>query len=315
MNRLERISAILVRLQSRSTVTAGQIAEQFGISLRTVYRDIRVLEEAGIPVAGNAGIGYSLVDGFKLPPLMFTPEEAIAFLMAEKLVRSQSDGDCYELYRTGMDKIRAVLKTAEKNILEDFDRYIQLVEHDGRPYPVPARILQSLLRAVIQKQQVSITYFANYNQEISTRTIEPLGIFYMTANWYLLGWCRLREDYRTFRLGGIRELIPGELGFGKQHPDLKSLLSGLKSNDVAYQVIIRVKKSAMCHIGTNKYMYGLYSEEEQDEQVIQRYATFSLEHFGRWFLSFADGATILEPLELKGILKQMIIGIQANLDE
>ena len=93
MNRLERISAILVKLQSRPVVTAREIADQFGVSLRTVYRDIRSLEESGIPVGGEAGLGYSLVDGFKLPPLMFTIDEALSFLVAEKLVRHQTDGD------------------------------------------------------------------------------------------------------------------------------------------------------------------------------------------------------------------------------
>ena len=111
MNRLERISAILVKLQSRPVVTASEIAEQFGVSLRTVYRDIRALEESGIPVGGEAGVGYSLVDGFKLPPLMFNTEEALSFLVAEKLVSHQTDGDTYGLFRSGMDKIRAVLKT------------------------------------------------------------------------------------------------------------------------------------------------------------------------------------------------------------
>ena len=82
MNRLERMSAILVKLQSRPLVTASEIAVQFGVSLRTVYRDIRSLEASGVPICGEAGQGYSLVEGFKLPPLMFTTEEAISFLMA-----------------------------------------------------------------------------------------------------------------------------------------------------------------------------------------------------------------------------------------
>lgn len=91
MNRIDRLSAILIQLQSRTQLKAQQIADRFEISLRTVYRDIRALEEAGIPIVGNPGVGYSLIEGFKLPPLMFTHEEALSFLIAEKLVNELTD--------------------------------------------------------------------------------------------------------------------------------------------------------------------------------------------------------------------------------
>lgn len=85
MNRLDRISALLVQLQSRPVVRASEMAQRFGVSLRTIYRDMHTLTEAGVPICGDSGIGYSLVDGYKLPSLMFTKEEAMAFLTAEKL--------------------------------------------------------------------------------------------------------------------------------------------------------------------------------------------------------------------------------------
>jgi predicted DNA-binding transcriptional regulator YafY len=88
MNRIDRISAILIQLQTRRVVKASDIAERFNISLRTVYRDVRSLEEAGVPIIGEAGVGYSLVDGYRLPPIMFTREEATAFLTAEKFVEN-----------------------------------------------------------------------------------------------------------------------------------------------------------------------------------------------------------------------------------
>ena len=158
MNRLERISAILVKLQSRPVVTASEIAEQFGVSLRTVYRDIRALEESGIPVGGEAGVGYSLVDGFKLPPLMFNTEEALSFLVAEKLVSHQTDGDTYGLFRSGMDKIRAVLKTAEKDILHHFDQYIRISGSYSAPPAIPGNVLQPLLKGLLNKKQLLMTY-------------------------------------------------------------------------------------------------------------------------------------------------------------
>jgi predicted DNA-binding transcriptional regulator YafY len=108
MNRIDRISAILIQLQSHSLVKAQQISERFNISIRTVYRDIRTLEEAGIPIIGNPGIGYSLAEGFKLSPLMFTQKEALSFLIAEKLVHELTDSNSNEHYKSGIEKIKSV---------------------------------------------------------------------------------------------------------------------------------------------------------------------------------------------------------------
>jgi predicted DNA-binding transcriptional regulator YafY len=306
LSKLDRISAILVRLQSRSAVTARQIADEFGVSLRTVYRDIRVLEESGIPITGEAGHGYSLVDGYKLPPLMFSAEEAIAFLMAGKLVNRQADGDTYKLYSSGMNKIRAVLKSAEKNILEDFDKYVQVPEKHMPPKSEPAQILQPLLRCILQQRAARIEYDASYNNEITNREIEPLGFYFMVNNWYVMAWCRMRKDYRTFSLSRIRKLIPCDCGFGKERPALRTLLDKMYADDVVYSVKVKVEKTALRNMGMTRYVFGLTGEEEYGEYVIQHYLTHSLEKLARWYLFFADQAEILEPAEFKWIVKELV---------
>src|SRR5664279_5689637 len=91
MNRIDRVTAILIQLQSKRVVKAQEIADRFNISLRTVYRDVKTLDEAGLPVIGEAGVGYSIMEGYRLPPVMFTREEATAFLTAEKLVEKLTD--------------------------------------------------------------------------------------------------------------------------------------------------------------------------------------------------------------------------------
>ncbi|WP_029901974.1 YafY family protein [Prevotella sp. 10(H)] len=311
MNRLERISAILVRLQSRSVVTARQIADQFGISLRTVYRDIKVLEESGIPITGEAGIGYSLVEGFKLPPLMFSVEEAIAFLMAEKLISRQTDGDTHRLYRSGMDKIRAVLKNTERNILEDFDEYIHVLEDHTLPHSEASNILQPLLNCIIEKRCSKIEYFANYNREITSRDIEPLGIYYMVNNWYVFAWCRLRKDYRTFNLSLIRKITPSENKFTKEHPDVQTLLETIYAREETFNVKVRVNKSALRSMGRTKYIFGLLNEEDDGtDYVIQHYITYSLDQFARWYITFADQASIIEPLEFKDSVRKILENIK-----
>lgn len=306
MNRLERISAILIKLQSRPVVTAREIADQFGISLRTVYRDIRSLEESGIPISGEAGHGYSLVDGFKLPPLMFTIEEALSFLMAEKLISHQTDGDTYEIFRSGMDKIRAVLKKTEKDILHTFDRYILVSGSHNMPPPVPANVLQPLLNSLMKKKQVTIEYRAGYNYETTCRIIEPQGIFFMSGLWYVLAWCKLREDYRTFHLGRIRHIIPSESDFDKEHPVLEKLAKAIYYSDTEFEVKLRVHRDVARDKEVSKYKYGLYEETADGDYFIQKYQTWSLERFGRWYLSFADQAEIIEPVELKEVVRELI---------
>src|SRR3954465_1610992 len=129
MNRIDRVTAILIQLQSRKIVKAQDIAERFNISLRTVYRDIRTLEEAGIPLIGEAGVGYSIMDGYRLPPVMFTKEEATAFLTAEKLVEKLTDTSTKESYRSAMYKVRSVLRSAEKDHLESIEDHIHVFDN------------------------------------------------------------------------------------------------------------------------------------------------------------------------------------------
>ena len=128
MNRIDRISAILIQLQSKRVVKGQEIADRFGISLRTVYRDVRTLEEAGVPVVSEAGTGYSLGEGYRLPPVMFSPEEATAFLTAEKLVEKFTDSATSKIYSHGLDKIKAVLRSDDKHNLNQMYEHIEVVK-------------------------------------------------------------------------------------------------------------------------------------------------------------------------------------------
>lgn len=227
MNRLERMSAILVKLQSRPRVTAREMADQFSVSLRTIYRDIRSLETSGVPICGEAGLGYALVDGFRLPPLMFTTEEAISFLMAEKLISHHADDDTYDTFRRGMDKIRAVLKATDKNFLHSLDDYVRVPKSENIPPPVPTNVMQPLLKSLFLKRRVIIVYKAGYNEETTYRMIEPQGLFFMAHCWYVTAWCALRQDYRTFHLGRIRYITATDAPFLQQHPPLDELIQAL----------------------------------------------------------------------------------------
>ena len=157
MNRIDRISAILIQLQSRRVVKASDIAERFNISLRTVYRDVKTLEEAGIPLIGEAGVGYSIMDGYRLPPVMFTREEATAFLTAEKFVEKLTDASTMANHKSAMYKIRAILKTTEKDLLEDMDGNIEVFKRRDDVVMMGNDYIQVILNSIVQKAILLMT--------------------------------------------------------------------------------------------------------------------------------------------------------------
>ena len=134
MNRIDRLVAILLQLQSTRRVKAKDLAEKFNLSLRTVYRDVKALEEAGVPVIGEAGTGYSLMEGYRLPPVMFNRDEATALLTASKLVQSKTDAGISKHYTSALDKVKAILRHSEKNHIEEIDDHIAVLNHPAIVY-------------------------------------------------------------------------------------------------------------------------------------------------------------------------------------
>ncbi len=316
MNRIERISAILIQLQSKKVVKGQEIADRFNISLRTAYRDIRALEISGVPITSEAGVGYSLVDGYRLPPISFTQEEARAFLTAEKLVDKFTDSTTTNDYQSALYKIKSVLKTADKEHLEDLNDTIQVVKR----FEIPTSEnsfdhLPTLLKSIASKKVVKLTYFANHNQETTVRKVEPIGVYLMGNHWYLIAYCLLRKDYRNFRIDRIKdsEMLNDEIS--KKHPSLKKYLKEhITSKEGIYTIKIRVENTSMCYFGDQKYYHGLLSEKRLKSHTEMNFLSSSLEGFARWFIVFGDSAEIIEPAELKERVKTLASEILKKLD-
>ncbi len=306
MNRLDRVTAILIQLQSKRIVKAQDIADRFNISLRTVYRDIRTLEEAGIPLVGETGIGYSIMDGYRLPPVMFTVEEATAFLTAEKLVEKLTDSSTDESYKSAMYKVRSVLRSAEKEYLETIEQHIEVLNNPYVPKENNANnALQPILKSISEKKVLTINYFANHSQESTSRNIEPVGIFYSGSNWYLIAFCQLRNDYRTFRTDRITQLTSTPLPFKKEHPSLKTYLKQVTKEKELFDVVMLVDKKIASYFGDQKYYNGFVSQRDVKGQMEMTFLTCSLEGFARWYMMFGDSADIVNPPELKQLIKKI----------
>lgn len=307
MNRIDRVTAILIQLQSKKVVRAQDIAERFGISLRTVYRDVKTLEEAGVPVIGETGIGYSIMDGYRLPPVMFTKEEATAFLTAEKLIEKFTDTSTEESYKSAMFKVKSVLRSTEKDLLEHIDEHIEVLTNEVQQRTrLKVNPIQTILKSISEKKVLSIDYFSNHKQQKTERNIEPVGIFYQGNYWHVIAFCQLRDDYRDFRIDRISKIAVTNSVFHKQHPALKSFLKRVSEEKQMETVIIRVDNEVMRYLDGQKYYMGFVSEQDRGEHTEMTFLSSYLKNFARWYVMFGDRARILQPDALKEEVKLLI---------
>lgn len=315
MNRFDRITAILIQLQSKKVVKAQDLATRFGISLRTVYRDIRSLEEAGVPLYGEAGVGYSLVDGYRLPPVMFTPDEAVAFITAEKLMGNFTDAALQKHFAEAMFKIKAVLRGSEKDLLENLEDQIIVRSQKKNDTSSPGNTLDILLKAIAEKKAVKITYRAFAKEDNTERIVEPIGIFHENNFWYTIAYCHLRQTYRQFRIDRIINIhLTDQLQ--KEHASLKEYrdMAASKASFALQKAVIRIDKKAAPYIQDQKHFYGFVSEIVTNGYIDMTFLSqWADDGLARWYMMFADYAEILEPQSLKNRVHELLeIYLQKN---
>lgn len=201
--RLARLTAIVTQLQSKRVVTAREIAERYDISIRTVYRDIRTLEKSGVPIITEEGKGYSVMEGFRVPPVMFTEEEANALITAEQIINKNKDRSFTELYQSAITKIKAVLRYSQKEKTALLSERIQI--RNNLENQKTSGFLIELQSAIVNFKEVKIRYLSLENQQ-TERNIEPFAMFSTNENWILVAFCHLRNEFRSFRLDCIQGL-------------------------------------------------------------------------------------------------------------
>jgi len=202
--RLSRLTAILTQLQTNRLITAKKLADRFDVTIRTIYRDIRALENAGGPILTEEGKGYSLMEGYRLPPVMFTETEANALVTAEQLIIKNKDASFVKEYSEAISKIKSVLQyhTKDKvNLLSG-----RIVFRQNAVNERTSNYLSVLQLALTNFNLVDIKYHATEKNEITRRTIEPFAMYNTQENWVLIAFCRLRKEYRAFRLDRIQSL-------------------------------------------------------------------------------------------------------------
>ncbi|MFX1703976.1 YafY family protein [Chitinophaga sp. CC14] len=201
--RLSRLAAILTQLQTKRLLTAPELAGKFSVSNRTIYRDIKALEQAGVPILTEEGRGYTLMEGYRIPPVMFTENQANALILAEQLVLKNKDASFVKDYSEAIEKIKAVLRHNVKdkaNFLAERTQFDQNINRERN-----SNNLSDLQFALTNFYVTKIEY-ANEANKVTTRLIEPFALLSTQENWLLVAWCRLRSEFRYFRLDRIKRL-------------------------------------------------------------------------------------------------------------
>jgi predicted DNA-binding transcriptional regulator YafY len=201
MRRADRLFQIIQGLHHDRAVTARHLAEALEVSERTIYRDIQDLSLSGVPITGEAGLGYRLMKGFHLSPLMFNEEELAALLLGARMVQTWTDKGLARAAHQAMAKIEHVIPDHLKPELER-----QEIMVPGFPFNVAVSDELEVLRGAIKRQRKVRFEYRREDGEQSARTVHPLGLFYWGKVWTLVAWCELRDEFRHFRLDRMNKV-------------------------------------------------------------------------------------------------------------
>ena len=308
MNRTDRLTAMLIHLQTKRVVKAQELADRFGISLRTVYRDMRALEAAGVPLGAEAGVGYFLED-YHLPPVHLTNAEASALLFGGKLIEKWADASLRREFESALYKIKSVLKRPDQEHLDDLAPHVRIFRPPTAP-PLADGLMTDLQRALVQKRVLRLAYYSNYNEADTERDVEPMGLFQYGAGWHLLAFCRLRQDFRDFRVERIRRLTVLPETFRRDHASLQEYIDRTYPRPDSQRAVVVFQKSVTRFLQEQRYGHGFVAEEDLGDGVRMQFQTPSLEALGRWLLTYTDAVRVESPAELNDWMRRLALEVQ-----
>ena len=204
MRRADRLFQIVQYLRGGRLVTAAALAERLEVSERTIYRDIADLQVSGVPIDGEAGVGYVMRDGYDLPPLMFTRDEIVALVAGARFIRAWGGAAMARAAEEALIKIEAVLPEVEQRRANQVEIHAIAVEMTPA---VRARI-DAIEQAVEARRRLALSY-VDAEQRPTERVVRPLGLWFWGKVWTLVAWCELRDDFRMFRIDRITRMEDG----------------------------------------------------------------------------------------------------------
>lgn len=310
-----RLFSIIFLLQSRGTLKACELAEELGVSERTVHRYMGMLDEMGIPIYSERGPygGFSLVRGYKLPPLVFTPEEATVLYLGAELVQDIWGVSYHDAAVAARAKLDNVLPEALLQEVLQAQRGLLVTGWLRRDYGPWAPILDDLRRCVARRRRVCLIY-QSFHQEVTERLVDPYALALQWGHWYLAGHCHLRGELRTFRVDRIQgleattEIFTVPTGFSAREY-LKRFAQERPAT--YYRVVVRFEQE-IAHVVRERREDWQDLTEQEDGSVILSFDASDLAWPCRWVLTYQDRATVLGPPELADMVRQAAQAIAAR---
>jgi predicted DNA-binding transcriptional regulator YafY len=310
-----RLISIIFMLQRRGTLKASELAEELGVSERTVHRYMGMLDELGIPIYSERGPygGFSLVRGYKLPPLIFTPEEATALYLGAELVKDVWGASYFDAAVGATAKLDNVLPDALLQEVKQVQRGLLVTGWLRRDYGPWAPILDNLRRCVARRRRVQLLY-RSFHQEVTSRTMDPYALALQWGNWYLVGYCHLRGDLRTFRVDRIQEVEPtGEsFEFPVDFSAREYLLRMAQERPATYYRVAVRFEPEVAHIVRERREEWQELSDHDDGSVTLAFDASDLGWPCRWVLTYQDRATVLGPPELAAMVRDAAQAIAAR---
>jgi len=305
MNRTDRLVAMVLFLQGRRVVRAVEMAKHFEVTERTIYRDMAALGEAGVPISGEAGVGYCLMKGYQLPPVMFTAEEASALFVGGELVKQFTDASLHGPMASALNKLRAVLPRDRQDHVEKLVSRTIVRGRAGRATPDVAaqRWMATVQQGVVARRVLRLAYRGLERDEDTQRDVDPLGVVFYGGSWYLVAWCRLRKGLRHFRLDRIQrlELLPVTF----DPPEDFSLAEHMSREHAGEHTLpVRVWFHRYAQEKAQRESYAtLIEEKKRDGGAEFTLYSYSLEWTAQWLLSFGERAEAVAPVKLRSLVR------------
>ncbi len=301
MNRTDRLLAIVLELQAKGWQRAEDLAARFEISKRTVYRDMQALSESGVPVMSVPGQGYALVEGYFLPPLTFSADEALILLLGGGFMADNFDAEYRRAAQTAVSKIEAVLSGDLRADVEYLRRSLRFIN------PGAAGVPENLLpirRAIIQCRTVQFDYHARALDDIgeakTTRSADPYALINADNRWYMVAYCHLRHDVRNFRVERIEQIQVLRRAFARPSTfDIQMLQARPRA--------VIVKALFDRDVGRwvqEEQAYYLGSVEERPDGLLVTLQVWREDDILPWLLGWGSHVRVLEPESLRDRIRQ-----------
>ena len=297
MNKTDRLLAIVLELQAKRALRAEDLAALFETSVRTIYRDIQALSEAGIPIIGTTGQGYSLVEGYFLPPVRFTIEEAVTLLIGTEFIEQQFDEEYREQARLARKKIEVTLSDRVRDETSRVHQSLRLLARGKRSdESAEKENLKNIRRAILDRKKIRFGYTKKTSpaadSAYSQRTVDPYGLVLVEGAWMLVARCDLRQGIRHFRLSRIEELTELEETF--EFPADFDLKAYAPSDDRSLAVTLRFDPSLADKVRQSNFPYIEETHDHLDglDVVLRAHQPDDLL---QWVLGWGAGVVVLEP--------------------